>query len=552
MGSSSIANRWRKLSGEKNWGGLLQPLDPHLRRYIIHYGQMAGAAGDLFNSDTRGPNASKEDFFSKACLVQGNPYRYEVSSFIYAGSQSVDSAWIGYVAVATDQGKRALGRRDILIAWRGTATTSEWINNFQVTQRATASDLFPGRTNVKVHQGFHSLYTGTKPDSDHNKTSARDQVLEAVKGLVYKYKGEEISITVTGFSLGAALATLTAMDIVTHGYNKQFMVTAFTFGGPRVGNDGFAGEFDTLVRKNLHLLRIRNIKDWSSLSYTNVGKELIVDTSASNYLKQRPLECHSFTGSPREAGCLTLWCVYVGLWVFMYLNKLRLPLIASILILILDWINRGMSGDKYQTLCWVCYEASMYMVYERLWLPVLVLVGILYWAENKRRDRYENQTRRWACYVLSWFMVDHKSCWILLLGSILYFIWGESIIRWFRDVGEDQDIGKDQDQDGCDLITISGEGEGEGEGDGDGVGDATFRDLYSCHNMDVYLHGVAIKDIQANTPVEKLDHDIALVNKHSGRVRDDYGLPPNWWANEDCRGMVQREKDGRWRCRCCC
>ncbi|KAK8615228.1 hypothetical protein V6N13_069006 [Hibiscus sabdariffa] len=455
---------------------------------------MAGAVGDLFNSRTRRPNASKEDFFSQACLVERNPYEYRVSRFIYAGSESVETAWIGYVAVATDQGKRALGRRDILIAWRGTATTSEWRNNLQVLPRAE-SDLFPGMANVKVHRGFHSLYTGTRPNPRRKRTSAREQVRVAVEELVKRY--EDISITVTGFSLGAALATLTAMDMVTHGYNKQFMVTAFTFGGPRVGNHGFAGEF---VRKNLRLLRIRNIKDSipnippRSLSFTNVGKELIVDTSVSSYLKQRPLDPNSSSG--REAGSLMLWCVtcvHVGLWVFMYLNKLWLPLIGLTLILIWDKIN---GGDKYQTLCWVCYEASMFMLYKRLWFPLSVLIVILHWAENNRRDRYENQTMRWVCYGFSLVMVHESNYWIPLLGLILYFIWGEIIIRWYRDVGEYQDIGEDQD--GCDLIIISE------DGDGDGV---------------VYGYG-------------------------GGRVRDDYGLPPNWWAGENRRGMVQGDKDG--------
>ncbi|KAK8615229.1 hypothetical protein V6N13_069007 [Hibiscus sabdariffa] len=114
----------------------------------------------------------------------------------------------------------------------------------------------------------------------------------------------------------------------------------------------------------------------------------------------------------------------------------------------------------------------------------------------------------------------------------------EPFARYVDEYGNDksfQDIGKYQD--GCDLITISEVG--------DGVGSATFRGLSSCHNMGVYLHGVAIKDIKVNTPVEQLDHDIALVNKHSGRVRDDYELPPNWWAGENHRGMVQGDEDGR-------
>lgn len=175
--ASSIATRWRQLSGHNNWEGLLHP-DTHLRRYIIHYGQRAAAAGNLFDPNTYGPNASKQEFFTKACLVKGNPYKYEVTHFIYAGSADVASAWIGYVAVSTDEGRQVLGRRDVLVAWRGTLTGSEWFNDLWFLQQAPA-DLFSalGAYNAEVHGGFLSLYTGTVSDSDHNKTSAREQVM---------------------------------------------------------------------------------------------------------------------------------------------------------------------------------------------------------------------------------------------------------------------------------------------------------------------------------------------------------------------------------------
>ncbi|GMI74231.1 DAD1-like seeding establishment-related lipase [Hibiscus trionum] len=421
---SSIASRWRELSGENNWAGLLQPLDPDLRRYIIHYSQRTAAVGDLFNRNTDEPDASKEEFFSKACLVKGNPYEYDVTHFLYAGSDDVEPSWFGYVAVATDEGKRALGRRDILVSWRGTSSISEWLNDFNFIIQISASDLFPhaGEHGATVHRGFHCLYTGTRPDSTHCKTSVREQVLGAVKELVDKYKDEEVSITVTGFSLGAALATLTAMDIVANGCNKSFMVTAFTYGGPRIGNSGLACLFDTLGDQ-LHLLRMKNQRDFvptlppGIFSYTEFGKKLIVNTYESKYLK---------------------WKGPFGRYAaFPYKDE---------------------DGD-----------------------------------EDEDEDVYVNVLKR-----------------------------------------------KRTRRDTCPLSEDENEPEPKRKRVRGGI-----PEYYSCHNMDVYGHGVAIKDIENNTPIDKLDHDLPLVNKHLDRIKNEYEIPPNWWTGENRKKMVQLE-NGRW------
>ncbi|XP_022777321.1 phospholipase A1-II 1-like [Durio zibethinus] len=302
--ANSIASRWRELSGENYWQGLLQPIDIDLRRYIIHYGERIGAVGDLFNSEKESSGFRhslypKEEVFSRACLEKGNIFKYYVTDFFYAASDDVESAWFGYVAVTTDEGKVALGRREILVAWRGTITDSEWFNNVNFFQ-TSASELFGAGNNAKVHSGFLSLYTGTSWKSAYNKTSAREQVLKAVRELVNKYQDEEISITVTGYSLGAALATLNAMDIVANGYNKptgdskkSCMVTAFAYAGPRVGNSGLEEVFKTL-NDHLRLLRITNF--WDPVhhlpskflsGYTHLGKELQINTSKSDYLKRK-------------------------------------------------------------------------------------------------------------------------------------------------------------------------------------------------------------------------------------------------------------------------
>lgn len=156
---------WKELSGEKNWEGLLKPhLDKDLGKTIIHYGKRVQAIYDTIDnnrfSPTYGhPKYKEEEFFSKVGLAL-----YTMKAYLWANSRDVDfnnkggDVWIGYVAVATDEGKEKLGRRDIMICWRGTLTLAEWINNLQVDQTSASPILGPCPENPRVHKGFLSIY----------------------------------------------------------------------------------------------------------------------------------------------------------------------------------------------------------------------------------------------------------------------------------------------------------------------------------------------------------------------------------------------------------
>jgi hypothetical protein len=119
-------------------------------------------------------------------------------------------------------------------------------------------------------------------------------VLDEIRRLLEEYKHKKISITVIGHSLGVAIATLNAVDIVANGFNKlkdeqrrACPITAIVFASPHVGDSGFKRVFARY--KDLQALCIRNgpyfIPNYPLIGYSDVGEELEIDTRESHYLK---------------------------------------------------------------------------------------------------------------------------------------------------------------------------------------------------------------------------------------------------------------------------
>ncbi|XP_044507272.1 phospholipase A1-II 6-like [Mangifera indica] len=172
------------------------------------------------SEDETRPAHAKEDLFSEAAMETDRFGKlYTVINYIFANSDVASwidwmvedhSAWFGYVAVATDEGKTVLGRKDILVCWRGTLSLAEWFKNSRFHQ-VSASEIF-GNSHM-IHKRTEDFSQST-----HRQIQNPPPVLNAIKKLVNKpeYSKEEISITITGHSLGAALATLNATYIVVN------------------------------------------------------------------------------------------------------------------------------------------------------------------------------------------------------------------------------------------------------------------------------------------------------------------------------------------------
>ncbi|GAB2217022.1 hypothetical protein Droror1_Dr00000179 [Drosera rotundifolia] len=268
-----IGNRWMEYQGARDWAGLLDPLDEKLRCEILRYGNFVEAAYRSFDFDPSSPSYGTSRFGKKNLLDRtgfpGTGYRIKSTLSATSGIQvpcwaemapswvSLRSSWIGYVAVCQDKKEIArLGRRDVVIAFRGTATCLEWLENLRATLAELPNHHFEADHDgccPMVETGFLSLYTS----STEKSPSLRDTLRREISQILEKYKGEQLSFTITGHSLGAALATLAAYDVKTTFKNAP-LATVISFGGPRVGNRSFRSQ---LEKQGTKVLRIVNPDD---------------------------------------------------------------------------------------------------------------------------------------------------------------------------------------------------------------------------------------------------------------------------------------------------
>ncbi|WKY12677.1 hypothetical protein Q1695_003906 [Nippostrongylus brasiliensis] len=95
-------------------------------------------------------------------------------------------------------------------------------------------------------------------------TKAKGQLLleglYAINPLVKFFDmGSGYRVTITGHSLGGALAALAAARIVKQGFRRGDQITMYTFGEPRVGDHTFATNFDSMIKNSYRVVFRRDL-----------------------------------------------------------------------------------------------------------------------------------------------------------------------------------------------------------------------------------------------------------------------------------------------------
>ncbi|GLJ49655.1 hypothetical protein SUGI_1053440 [Cryptomeria japonica] len=231
-----LCDVWRDIPGARNWNGLLDPMVPNLKAEALRYENLAQLCYDAFDGKSYSKNYgtcyhSKRDLFNKMGMSESG---YHVTKYVYANTNLLNQV---FGEKPKDQGKN---------------------------QEHHFAD------GVLIETGFLSCYTST---IRHRQgfagatvnISTRDLVVSEINRLIQVYEKEmdNLSITFTRHSLGAALKTLSAYDIkqmlcTKHNFH-QIPVTVFAFASPRVGNLAFAKRVEEIRVKVLRFVNKRDL-----------------------------------------------------------------------------------------------------------------------------------------------------------------------------------------------------------------------------------------------------------------------------------------------------
>ncbi|WKY12670.1 hypothetical protein Q1695_003902 [Nippostrongylus brasiliensis] len=154
--------------------------------------------------------------------------RYRVILTINENCDRLNNTCGGYIAVSDVT-------KELVIVFRGTESMPQLILEADDATRPLKNFLDMGSVNRYFLHGHSVLW----PPIERLLNDAH-------------YKGYRI--TLTGHSLGGALAALAAARIAKQGFRRGDQITIYTFGEPRVGDLTFATNFDSMIRDSYRVV----------------------------------------------------------------------------------------------------------------------------------------------------------------------------------------------------------------------------------------------------------------------------------------------------------
>ena len=152
-----------------------------------------------------------------------------------------------------------------MAAIRGTETIQEWLHDFSFLFVPNPIHAGGGLT----EDGFTAIYRSLRAGADPNSPSA----IAAIANLVGK--GGVSHITVTGHSLGAALATLLGLDAGLNSGVGAKGTSVYTFASPRVGELFFQHTYDSVVPDTYRIHNRTDVVPQAPLyPYEHVGNDV--------------------------------------------------------------------------------------------------------------------------------------------------------------------------------------------------------------------------------------------------------------------------------------
>lgn len=197
----------------------------------IHYACLVKVAEDVQPASEYSPQniaAIQGLGYNFLQTLYGNELATEVDS--HAG----ETVTYGFLAVSPASG-------ELVAIVRGTDTILEWMHDASFLMLPNPIHSGSGMT----EDGFTAIYESLRVARDPKSTPAASSIG------AYVHAGTAQTVTVSGHSLGGALATLLTLDVALN--TECRAPSVYTFASPRTGDHFFAGSFNASISESYRI-----------------------------------------------------------------------------------------------------------------------------------------------------------------------------------------------------------------------------------------------------------------------------------------------------------